>query len=274
MNNKNNEFFYVFSILFLILLFILAMHLTINALATPVRSIPTKKPIKVAVIDAGFKFYKYDDKIPLCNGGHKDFTGNNFKDWRSQDWRSHGTHVSGLIDRYAANTNYCQVIIKYFKPGPDSEDGNLDRSVKAIKHATALSVDFINYSAGGKGKSKKEATAIAQALRKGITFVTAAGNDGRDLDKDCYYYPACYAKQMKEIEVVENWRTSGERNIKFWDLFSKKQLNSAIRTKSTNFGSITDGGEQGKETVFGITRQGTSQATAIRTGKLIRKKGL
>lgn len=201
-----------------------------------------RKPTIVAVIDTGIHS---SIKSGLCKMGHKDLTGNGL-----HDTHGHGTNVSGLIHRFAKRKNYCQVIIKFFEEdGPDHE--NAQRSIKALQHAINISVDYINYSAGGPDQIPAERRLIKQALDQGIVIVAAAGNDGIDLDLDCYYYPACYDKR---IVVVGNRRRNGKKAF------------------SSNYGSVVDVWELGiSQTAYGITMTGASQATAVTTGKLIGK---
>lgn len=238
-------------------------------------SVPSgRKKIRVAVIDTGI-----DPSLnaTLCPDGHKDFTGTSLV-----DLHGHGSHVSGLIDQYAKNQvldvktvnshsleqlmntkiDYCQVIIKYFMKGNTGED-NLRLSNLAMKHAIDLKVDFINYSAGGSVFDLEESKLIKRALDSGITVVVAAGNDGEKFHSkksafasEYTYYPALYDSRLI---VVGNSNDDGTRAIR------------------SNFGSEVDVWEIGTNVLslrmYGrfSFMSGTSQATAIHTGKLIRQ---
>lgn len=222
------------------------------------------KQIRVAVIDTGINL-KIASKIPLCKSGHKDFTKSSL-----DDHHGHGTNVSGLIDQYAKNVtfkvsippnidkihiNYCQIILKFY----DTEKSPLrteDNMTDAINWAVNLNVDIINISGGGKVPVKAERILIKKALDAGIIVVVAAGNDSKDLGKNGQYYPAMYDKR---IIVVGNLQ----------------QLN--IRAPSSNFGTPVNTWEIGVNSIsYSLngdqlsTMSGTSQATAIKTGKIIR----
>lgn len=106
------------------------------------------------------------------------------------DHNGHGTHIAGVILQQVSSRRVKLMILKYYD---DSASGaqNLANSIRAIKYATDLGVDIINYSGGGDFRSPLEEQAIKEAERKGILFVAAAGNDGRNTDEQGYY-PAGY----------------------------------------------------------------------------------
>jgi len=213
-------------------------------------SISVKKPIVVAVIDTGLDVENFKDKVKLCKFGHKDFTGTGLK-----DNHGHGTHISGLIDKNAGSANYCQVILKFYDSSSLAQNAMINTE-KAFRTAIDLKVDIINYSGGGKESSIREKALVQEALDKGITVVVAAGNDKCDMDSGCTYYPAMYDSR---IIVVGN--LSQER----------------VPAKSSNYGSIVDEWEFGVDVKsycadgeFGCKMTGTSQATAIQSGKTIK----
>jgi len=193
----------------------------------------------VAVVDTGVSL---DINVEsLCDFGHFDFTSTGFN-----DKIGHGTNVSGLIHRYAGNTNYCQIILKYFDP--DSRFDNIDSTVVAFEEAVRLGVHIINYSSYGISPHPAEKKVIKKALDRGIIVVVAAGNDNNNLDEACNAYPACYDKR---IVVAGN----GAKDKRY---------------NGSNYGKIVDYWEDGKDKkVYGKKYSGTSQATAIVTGKII-----
>jgi hypothetical protein len=196
------------------------------------------KPTVVAVIDSGLTAMRLPN---LCKFGHKDFTGKGLGD---RD--GHGTNVSGIIDNFAKNTYYCQVILKYFDP---SVKNNQKNAIEAFKHAVRLKVDVINFSSTGDLPSSEEKAIIQQALDAGIAVVVPSGNSRRDLDKDCSVYPACYDRRITVIGRSDS-----------------------IGRHQSGYGSVVDAYEWGyRVTGLGITLSGTSQATASHTGKLIAK---
>ena len=237
---------------------------------------PRKKPIIVAVIDTGISDRLA--KMPyLCKVGHKDFTGTGLN-----DNHGHGSHISGLIQQYVTNnilsktttkskldrmfftkSPYCQVILKYYDPTQQNAD-TLAQEIQAIQYAINIKVDYINFSGGGTTKSQEEIDLIKKALDSGIKIVVAAGNEDANIDevttKDSdikyeHYYPA---NDDPRITIVGNLSQNNQR------------------CPSSNYGSTVNAWEIGENVMsttingFGIMT-GTSQATAIKTGKLIRE---
>lgn len=224
------------------------------------------KPIVIAVIDTGIDS-KMINHNSLCKSGHKDFTGTGLR-----DSHGHGTHISGIIDQYAKNyifsfkespskidsirANYCQIIIKFYDPQDHSLD-HISNITKSFKWAIKQKVDIINISGGGIGYSSEERAVVLEALNKGIKIVAAAGNEGANIDKN-KYYPAMYDKR---IFVVGNLVNSHSRNI----------------AETSNYGKSVNTWEVGTRVfsrmpnkTFGFMT-GTSQATAVKSGKLIRE---
>ena len=225
------------------------------------------KTIRVAVIDTGFDFKsnwgKFSNKTidtqtglmlrrpKLCKSGHKDFTYTSI-----QDIHGHGTHVSGIIAKHAENVDYCLVIIKFFTDDANDEMNSL-RLVSSIKHAVDLGVDIINISGGGPNPTENEYKVIKKALDKNITIIAAAGNEALYIDKNSNvkFYPACYDKKIISVQATD---TSG------------------ILIQSSNHGPIFNGIEIGRNVLSlwpnnSVNRMtGTSQATAVRTGKEIK----
>lgn len=190
------------------------------------------KEIKVAVIDTGKSFHK---NVNLC--GSIDLTGDSLD---HTDKLGHGSNVSYLISKHAENTPHCQLPIKYFysKKGKDV----LELSNLAIELAIAYKVDVINYSGGGTYFSKRECKSIKRALDAGIKVVAAAGNEGKDLKEEPYYPAMC----DNRVIVV------GCTDLKA----SNKGKRINLKVKCSNKGKPK--------------QSGTSQATAIVTGKLIK----
>jgi Subtilase family len=194
--------------------------------------------IKVAVIDTGLD-YRIANDIPLCQSGHT---------WDLKDsWEpKHGTHVSGLINQYTGKTRYCQIILQVF------DKSNKKQSVKniqnALKKAIKLKVDVINLSLGGGESIPEEKQLILTALNNKIKVVVASGNERMIINKkNCKWFPACYDKRIIVVSGTND---------------------------TANKGDIVDFTEESIDlTVYGITMTGTSQAAAIRTGKIIKELG-
>ena len=229
------------------------------------KSSPNKKQIVVAVIDTGIdpQLMKHNS---ICKDGHKDFTGTGLV-----DNHGHGTHISGIIDQYVKNyiftykkdsnlidniqENYCQIIIKFFNTKASDGD-TLSNVILSFRWAIDHNVDIINFSGGGTEFSKEEKLVVVEALNKGIKIVTADSNEKSDIDKN-KYYPAMYDKR---IHIVGNL---------------VKDTNE--RAPSSNYGASINTWEIGTHVLsrlpgksFGIMT-GTSQAAAVKTGKIVRE---
>ena len=228
-----------------------------------------KPRIVVAVIDSGIKDSLKDANF-VCKTGNKDFTNTGLN-----DSHGHGTHISGLIDQYAKDIvfgenhstiksllnkkiDYCQLILKYWDPIAD--DQNLEREIAALRYAITMKVDIINFSSGGDFYSVEEHEVIKEALDAGIKIVVAAGNGksgekGHDISvSEKHYYPAC---DDTRLTIVGN--TDEHGNVAF----------------TSNFGSVVNAWEIGTQRLslstpkLAIYMTGTSQATAVRTGKIV-----
>lgn len=194
--------------------------------------------IKVAVIDTGLS---KNHKVKLCNTGHKDFTGEGLI-----DRHGHGTNISHLIEKHSNKINYCQIIIKIFRGYSAYYETHNSTLARAIDYAINQNVDIINISAGGFGYDIREDGRISAALNKGITVIISAGNSGLNLDQNCIYYPACYDNRSIVVGNVNSQSNTGM----IVDL-------------------IVDGNNK---TAGGYTMSGTSQSSAIVTGRMAEKK--
>jgi|SRR5581483_5947526 len=219
-------------------------------------------PITVAVIDTGFGFQNLGHQANLCKYGHKDFSADKkfSKDYGTADpipvdLNSHGTNIVGVIDQYAGpKKNYCIVVLKYFSEKHTGQQ-NLNSFTRAVKYATNIKAKFINYSGGGPNFDLEEYNAIEKFLNQGGKFIAAAGNEHSDLVKN-HYYPAVYDPR---IVVVGNRKKA-----------KCKLTNDQCRSATSNYGIGVTRWEVGEDvTAYGITMTGTSQATAIATGKIV-----
>jgi subtilisin family serine protease len=236
----------------------------------PARQLANSALIKIAVIDTGFGFGNIGHSVHLCKYGHKDFTttqrlitGYDTKDPVPLDEHGHGTNIAGIIDQYAGDQNFCLVILKYFtekNSGPE----NLRSSNEAIKYAKQIGVDVINYSGGGVVRSVEEELLIKGFLDGGGTFVAAAGNEGINSDF-FHFYPADYDDRIVSVGALKV-------DIEKVPVKERDENMRDYRTKVSNYGKSVKRWELGKNVVFeNYAMTGTSQATAIATGKIVNK---
>lgn len=195
------------------------------------------------------------------NGFIDDVHGWSFVDGSNNlsDQNGHGTHIAGIIAGKdprplrpeGADPSALLLILKYYDTkGPASE--NLRHTVEAIRYAVKMGVDIINYSSGGPERSLQEEMAIREAQAKGILFVAATGNEGRNLDQRSYY-PAGYG--LTNILSV----TAHDPAERLLATSNFGQSSVDLAAPGFNILSTLPGGGYG-------TMTGTSQATAYVTG--------
>lgn len=209
-----------------------------------------QEPLKIAVIDTGLNLDDPRFAEHLCKTGHMNFVMNND---RPIDEHGHGTHVTGLIQQYAGKGNYCFLIYKYYS---DANPGsvNLKNTVKAIHAAVENGATIINYSGGGPEFAEDEYLSIKNSPK--VTFIVAAGNEHHDIDITKDYYPANY-NLTNEI-IVGSLNAAGTR---------ASTSNWATKTQIVwEVGDSVLSTFPGEKTGY---MSGTSQATAIHTGKVV-----
>lgn len=187
------------------------------------------------------------------NGYAGDLHGWNFASNSSDlsDNHGHGTHVAGIILQKAKSARVKFMILKYYDPDK-SGDENLLNTVKAIRYATKMKADIINYSGGGDTRSPLEEAAIRDAQKKGILFVAAAGNEGRNTDR-IGYYPAGY----RLSNIISVAAMDARKRLLATSNYGSQSVD--IVAPGNHILSSLPGGRYGYMT-------GTSQATAWVTG--------
>lgn len=195
------------------------------------------------------------------NGFKDDVHGWNFVDGNNdlRDDHGHGTHIAGIIGAEGGNgigisgvsPKVSLMILKYYD-AKGSDVNNLINTVKAIDYAVNMNCNIINYSGGGVAPSSDEKAAIERAMRKGILFVAAAGNErsNSDIRK---YYPADYGlPNILSVTAIDRFQ-----NVLPSSNFGEKTVD--IAAPGNDIISTLPGGQYGYMT-------GTSQATAFATG--------
>ncbi|MGY5150072.1 MAG: S8 family serine peptidase [Candidatus Nitrosopumilus sp. bin_68KS] len=138
--------------------------------------------IKIAVIDTGVD-YNHPDLLGWGPDG-KVIGGYNFIDEGKPplDTNGHGTQVAGVIaaDGQAKGVAPKAKILAY-KVSENGEGVSSDLIIRAIEKAIEDDADIINISLGVNKTNSKIDRAVNLALDKEIFVVTAAGNDGPEL---------------------------------------------------------------------------------------------
>lgn len=213
-------------------------------LLTPVLVDAGTKQIRIGVLDTGLDITDPRFKDRIC--GSYDATGTGI-----EDHLGHGTHVVGLIQKYAGNKPYCLVIIKYTDSYDDSGYVTFNRALYALRDAH---VDVVNFSGGGDQYSSVE---LAILKEMNVPTFVAAGNHGKDIDYD-KYYPASYG--LKNVTPVCSLDSMGMR-ASTSNYEENCQWEFGMAVLSTLPYKIAPSG-------IGYL-SGTSMATAIATGKFI-----
>jgi len=195
------------------------------------------------------------------NGFIDDVNGWNFVENNNSltDEHGHGTHIAGIVGAEGGNgvgisgvaPKVSLMVLKYYD-SKGTEVNNLINTVKAIDYAVKMNANIINYSGGGIAPSPEEKAAIERAMKKGILFVAAAGNErsNSDLKK---YYPADYGlPNILSVTAIDRFQ-----NVLPSSNFGEQTVD--VAAPGNDIISTLPGGQYGYMT-------GTSQATAFATG--------
>ncbi len=218
---------------------LIVLLVSLNAAAQyPLQVQPSKPDLRVAIIDTGFSGPL---PVPLCPSGHRDFSDEGTL--KDNYMPRHGSNIAQLIAEEAGSTGYCLIILKIFSQMGLDEQGYY----KALEYAATLNVQIVNLSLAGTRLMAPESAALLKLLDKGVTIVAAAGNNSVDFDKyGCHTYPACLDPR---IIVVGNSGSDHSNHGHAVDLY-------------------VDGANK---LAGGTTLTGTSQSTAIVTGRIIKQ---
>lgn len=199
---------------------------------------------------------KDDDRNGFVDDVHGwDFASN---DNSLEDNHGHGTHIAGIVGAVQNNgygisgvaSNVKLMILKYYDPQKPAN--NLTKTIESIRYAIDNGADVINYSAGGLEHSEEEEAIIAEAARRGIVFVAAAGNERSNSDRN-KYYPANYELDnilsVTAINPQKRVLSSSNYGVKTVDIAAPGE-NIYSTLPPGSFGPMT----------------GTSQATAFASG--------
>ena len=149
--------------------------------------------IKVGVLDTGIALEHPDLKSAILEA--RDFTRSPSQ---AYDAQGHGTHVSGII---AARRNANGIVgvapeskIIMAKVLNDEGTGTSADIVAGIRWAVATGADILSMSLGSPEPDEEIHQALLLAISKGVFVITAAGNEGPDLDT--VGYPAGFPEMV------------------------------------------------------------------------------
>ena len=139
----------------------------------------------------------------------------------------HGTHVAGIIlgvsqDIYTPPYAPAQIKIMPLKFLDGSGYGKTSDAIKAIYYAVKNGATVLNNSWGGPSYSAALHEAIAFSYSKGVSFVAAAGNEGRNNDASPMY-PANY----KVPNVISVAATTDNDNLAYFSNYGKSSVSLA-----------------------------------------------
>ena len=161
--------------------------------------------IKVAVLDTGIALEHPDLRPAIFES--RDFTRSPSA---AYDAQGHGTHVSGII---AARRNAHGIVgvapeakIIAAKVLNDEGSGTSQDIVAGIHWAIESGADILSMSLGSPEPDEKIHQALLLAISKGILVITAAGNEGPDLDT--VGYPAGFAEMVAVGSIDRRKRLS------------------------------------------------------------------
>jgi hypothetical protein len=236
---------YMKTLKYIILILILVLTMVYWQIAVNAAPIPAAKgQLTVAILDTGLNL-NWHQATHLCKTGHRNFTneGSPLDPTDKNEYR-HGSNITALIEREAKDAKYCIVIVKVI-----SSTSTVIDYLQGLLYTLKMNPDFINISLNGEYPNQVEKLLIKMLLNNGVKIIVAAGNDSRDLTKKCKAFPACLDSRLVVVGNRDNL--------------------------DSNLGGPIDVLENGVNQLgAGVSLSGTSQATAIHTGKLILQQWL
>ncbi len=196
---------------------------------------PFEKDVTIAIIDTGITLEHEDLKEALWindgeipgngldddgNGYIDDVNGFNFaantgspKHVGTWSGRQHGTHVAGLAAAVRDNgvgisgimgSGAKIMALNVFGENPGASVKNI---ANAIVYAADNGADVINMSLGGRGRSAAYESALAYAIKKGVTVFAAAGNASQKIGPENFASPASYSPGLSGMLSVASMDT-------------------------------------------------------------------
>jgi subtilisin family serine protease len=200
---------------------------------------------RVIVLDSGVPMYPHIREY-MCEDGHKDYTDSGI-----EDVDGHGTNVAGIIATWMDKKKQCLVILKWYH----TKKHHINRFTDVYADIEALRPAYLNLSLNGPARYIEEHAALRRLVQAGTIIVVAAGNDGKNLTKECDAYPACYP--------MDGFRD------KYYVVANHNGVSYA--PSSNRYGPVNAYMNGNNVRVGNISMSGTSQSAALWTGELIRR---
>ncbi len=198
---------------------------------------------KIAIIDTG---YQGGGGLKVCDKGHFNFNTGRKNVGVSPLNATHGTKVATIIAQLLKNVDYCAIIYQV-----ESIRGIDPINIgSAAMLARAENVVAVNISLTGPNPDQTESMALWALSQKAKLFI-AAGNQGRNLTKNCSIFPACY-------------------NITKAQVIGALDPGSVLRAEYSNYGKgIISNWQNGELQWKGTLDYGTSYATPRALSKYV-----
>lgn len=271
------------------------------------RFVPTIsiKPVVVAVIDTGVDithedlknvYWKNSNEIAGNgvdddkNGFTDDANGWNFED-RSPSpipttkWGGyhHGTHVAGLTGAQGGNgvggTGVMSSAVRLMALNVfgHTSGASVSAVANAMRYAADNGADVINLSLGGSGKNATYESAITYAIKKGVTVITASGNEGSLLSNSNWSSPGSYGSKFAGMINIGSLDSAANGTISYFSNYSTTyvELGSPGAENSSNGRGLLSTYPGNKY----IRAMGTSMAAPVAAGgaamaiALLRQRG-
>jgi subtilisin family serine protease len=131
---------------------------------------------------------------------------------------SHGTHCAGIASAATdngsgiASVGHSCRIMGVKATGDNDNPLFIQNSAEGVSYAIAAGADVVSMSYGGGGSSQTLEELFAEGHRRGIMFISSAGNDNDDQLK----YPAGYPHVMAVASTTVQDQRSGFSNFGTW----------------------------------------------------------
>lgn len=139
--------------------------------------------IEIAILDTGIS--KNQTKY-LCPNGLKSYLGDD-----GFDTLRHGELISGILIENLDMSKYCLVSYKVL-----SDKGKYFPYMRALFDVIERKPAYLNLSLEGDNLIPLEKDMLKELVTNGTKIYVASGNGGKNLNKECDVYPACYFPEM------------------------------------------------------------------------------